>query len=89
MFGFVILPDHPTRTRWLSPREREIAQARIDRDTVAISEKTGAFSGFGQAIKDPKLGLLVLTQTLHLASNSFNSFFPTVVKGLGFVSTAV
>ncbi|TXT11279.1 hypothetical protein VHUM_02030 [Vanrija humicola] len=87
MFGFIILPDHPTRTRWLSPREREVAQARIDRDTVAISEKTGALAGFGQAIKDPKLGLLVLTQTLHLASNSFNSFFPTVVKGLGFSNT--
>jgi hypothetical protein len=85
--GFLILPDSPSRTRWLTPTERELATARIDEDTIDKGSQGGIFSGFNLALRDPRLYLLVLMQTLHLASNSFNSFFPTVVKALGFNDT--
>jgi hypothetical protein len=85
--GFLILPDSPSRTRWLTPTERELATSRIDEDTIDKGSQGGIFSGFNLALRDPRLYLLVLMQTLHLASNSFNSFFPTVVKALGFNDT--
>lgn len=58
----------------------------MDRDTVGIEPSKGAIAGLKQAVRDGKLWLLVLMQTLHLASCGFNSFFPTVVQALGYNS---
>ncbi|WVW83892.1 hypothetical protein I302_105914 [Kwoniella bestiolae CBS 10118] len=82
-----LLPDHPLTTRWLTPSERQLAQDRMDRDTVGLVESKGSIAGFKQAIKDPRLWLFVSLQTMHLAACGFNSFFPTVVKTLGFSTT--
>ena len=82
-----VLPDHPLTTRWLTPEQRVLAQERMDRDTVGLQESKGVWAGFQQAIKDRKLYLFVLLQNMHLASCGFNSFFPTVVKTLGYSTT--
>ncbi|OWZ40302.1 MFS transporter [Cryptococcus neoformans C23] len=82
-----LLPDHPLTTSWLSPEERELAHLRMERDTVGLQESKGTLIGLKQAAADPKLWLLTLLQTLHLAACGFNSFFPTVVKTLGYSTT--
>jgi len=91
-FGIAIvaiwaLPDHPLTTRWLSPEERELAHSRMERDTVGLQESQGSWIGLKQAARDPKLWFLTLLQLLHLAACGFNSFFPTVVKTLGYSTT--
>lgn len=86
-FAMFLLPDHPLTTRWLTSAQRELAQARMDRDTVGLEASKGPVAGLKQAITDPRLWLLVVMQTLHLAACGFNSFFPTVVSSLGFSST--
>lgn len=85
--AFWMLPDHPLTTRWLSEAERKLAHERMERDTVGLQESRGPISGFKQSMVDPRLWLFVLLQTLHLAACGFNSFFPTVVRTLGFSST--
>lgn len=85
--AFWMLPDHPLTTRWLTEDERKLAQARMDRDTVGLEESRGPISGFKQAMSDTRLWLFVILQTLHLAACGFNSFFPTVVRTLGFSDT--
>ncbi|KAK7464302.1 hypothetical protein VKT23_006470 [Stygiomarasmius scandens] len=82
-----MLPDHPLTTRWLTQEERELAQRRMDCDTVGMEPSKGAITGLKQVIADGKLWVLVVMQTLHLASCGFNSFFPTVVSALGYNST--
>ncbi|KIR60522.1 MFS transporter [Cryptococcus bacillisporus CA1873] len=82
-----LLPDHPRTTRWLSPEEQELAHFRMERDTVGLEESKSTLAGLKQAAADPKLWLLTLLQTLHLAACGFNSFFPTVVKTLGYSTT--
>ncbi|OCF37983.1 MFS transporter [Kwoniella heveanensis BCC8398] len=82
-----MLPDHPLTTRWLTLEERQLAQDRMNRDTVGLQESKGAIIGFKQALVDKRLWLLVVLQNLHLAACGFNSFFPTVVKTLGFSTT--
>jgi MFS family permease len=82
-----VLPDHPLTTRWLTPEERTLAQGRMDRDTVGLERSQGAIIGFKQAAIDRRLWLFVILQHLHLAACGFNSFFPTVVKTLGFSTT--
>ncbi|WVR09659.1 hypothetical protein IAU60_006734 [Kwoniella sp. DSM 27419] len=82
-----MLPDHPLTTRWLTPEQRQLAHDRMARDTVGLEVSAGAIHGFKQAMRDPRLWLLVVLQNLHLAACGFNSFFPTVVKTLGFSTT--
>lgn len=87
VIGIWVLPDHPLTTRWLSEDQRQLAHARMERDTVGLQESKGSWVGLKQAVKDPKLWFLTLLQTLHLAACGFNSFFPTVVKTLGYSTT--
>lgn len=85
--AFFVLPDQPLATRWLSAEQRQLAHARMERDTVGLEESRGSWVGLKQAAKDPKLWVLTLLQTFHLAACGFNSFFPTVVKTLGYSRT--
>jgi len=81
-----MLPDYPNNTRWLTPAERELAHGRILRDTVGLEESKGVRAGFAEAIRDPRLYLFGLMQNMHLNATSFNQFFPSVVKALGYDS---
>lgn len=87
IISMFLLPDHPLTTRWLSPEERELSHARIAKDTVGLQSNKGARAGFMQAVRDPRLWLLTFMQNCHLSATGFNSFFPTVVKTLGFSKT--
>ncbi|KAF3031507.1 hypothetical protein E8E12_001738 [Didymella heteroderae] len=82
-----LLPDEPLTTRWLSPEQRQLAHDRIQRDTVGLESSKGVKAGFMQALRDPRLYLLVFMQNMHLSATSFNQFFPTVVSSLGFNTT--
>ena len=81
------LPDDPLTTRWLSDPERQLAHARILRDTVGSKTNTSTFAGLKEAAADPKLWVFVFMQHMHLAANGFKNFFPTAVETLGFSQT--
>lgn len=81
------LPDHPLNTKWLTEEERQLAHARISRDTVGKSESKATLASLKEAFADPRLYLLALMQNLHLSANGFTNFFPTVVGTLGFNKT--
>ncbi|KAG9375523.1 hypothetical protein A1F94_013898 [Pyrenophora tritici-repentis] len=86
--GFFMLPNTPLTTRWLTPPERELAHARMERDRVGDSmEPVSMMEGLRQACRDKRTWLFCLMQNFHLSACSFNSFFPTVVKTLGFSTT--
>ncbi|KAK1996656.1 major facilitator superfamily transporter, partial [Colletotrichum falcatum] len=89
IFGFWLLPDTPLTTRWLSERERGLAHSRMDKDKLSDSDSNGASAadGLKQALRDKRTWLFCLMQNFHLSACSFNSFFPTVVKTLGFSTT--
>jgi hypothetical protein len=67
-----LLPDEPLTTRWLSPEQRQLAHDRIQRDTVGLESSKGVKAGFMQALRDPRLYLLVFMQNMHLSATSFN-----------------
>lgn len=72
--GCFILPDFPHNTKWLTPDERQLAQDRIERDTVGLKGKGSPWEGFKQAAKDPKVWLFAFMQHQHLAANGFKNF---------------
>lgn len=85
LFGFFLLPDDPSRTRWLTEEERKLAVERIRRDTVGKEAQGSTWEGLKQACRDPRTWLFCLMQNLHISACSFNNFFPTIVKAM-FVS---
>ncbi|KAJ4375478.1 hypothetical protein N0V86_007009 [Didymella sp. IMI 355093] len=88
IFGFFLLPNTPLTTSWLTPEERQLAHDRMERDRVGdAGEKVSMMEGLKQACKDKRTWLFCLMQNFHLSACSFNSFFPTVVKTLGFSRT--
>ncbi|KAI5917470.1 major facilitator superfamily transporter [Camillea tinctor] len=88
LLGLWLLPDTPTTTKWLTPEESELANARMERDKIGDAiGKASAWEGLKQACKDKRTWLFCLMQNFHLSACSFNSFFPTVVRTLGFNTT--
>lgn len=71
--GFVLLPNYPSNTPWLSDAERALAQYRLSREADGESDevKESVFVGFKQCFTDPKVPLLVLIQTSAVVSMSF------------------
>jgi hypothetical protein len=68
----LLLPDEPLTTKWLTPKQRQLAHDRIQRDTVGLEQSKGARAGLMQALRDPRLYLLVFMQNMHLSATSFN-----------------
>ncbi|THW92632.1 MFS general substrate transporter [Aureobasidium pullulans] len=85
IISIFLLPNHPLKTTWLTPEERELAHQRIVRDTVGMEENKGVRAGFMQAIRDPRLYLFCLMQNLHLSACGFNNFFHAV----GFIISCI
>ncbi|KAI1840158.1 hypothetical protein JX265_009371 [Neoarthrinium moseri] len=81
-----VLPDYPATTKWLSEEERAYAQWRLIEDTGEADQTSASTikEGVKLALKDPRLYLFTLLQHLSLLSQSFQYFFPTIVKTLGY-----
>ncbi|TDL18489.1 sugar transporter [Rickenella mellea] len=86
-----ILPDFPSTSRWLSPIERRLAEKRLAEDVgVGDEEETEGGkrrSGLVMAFSDWRVWWLALALTSMVISLSFNAFFPTLTKTLGFNTT--
>lgn len=82
-----MLPDAPLQTRWLNQEERQLAHARIARDTTEKRVATGSWSGLWDAVKDYRTWIFALQGNLHLSANGFKNYMPTAVKSLGFNTT--
>ncbi|KAF8322041.1 sugar transporter [Clavulina sp. PMI_390] len=80
-----ILPDFPATTSWLSLEERRLAEARMAADVgESDSENTGAKKGLWLALTDWKVWWLSLALTAQVIGLSFNQYFPTLTKTLGY-----
>ena len=93
-FAFVaifVLPDFPATSTWLSPLERRLAEKRLEED-IGVgdndeTEKRGHLQGLILAFSDWKVWWLALTLTSMVVSLSFNAFFPTLSKTMGYNNT--
>ncbi|KAE9407362.1 MFS general substrate transporter [Gymnopus androsaceus JB14] len=85
-----LLPDYPVNTRWVSPQERRLAQARLA-DDAGEADKDNAedspLKGLLMAIKDPKVWVFSIMNIAQLLGLSFVNFFPTLTSTLGFNTT--
>ncbi|KAF1958871.1 retrograde regulation protein 2 [Byssothecium circinans] len=84
--GYVLLPNYPSNTSWLSAEETAMAQWRLNRENDGIKDeaKKSVFIGMKACFKDSKVYLLVFIQTCAVTSMSFTYFFPSIVNTLGY-----
>ncbi|KAF9530602.1 MFS general substrate transporter [Crepidotus variabilis] len=91
IMGFMILlflPSFPFSATFLSPRERAIAQARVNRSHKPQSH--GGMSGWGgfkAVVSDVNAWLFMLTYaSFNVGVATISYFLPTLIKDLGFSS---
>ncbi|KAG9750498.1 MFS general substrate transporter, partial [Aureobasidium melanogenum] len=82
-----VLPDLPYNSKGFTEEELQVAQLRMIEDVGEADEDSsedGVFDGLFMALKDPKIYVLMFTLTAYVVGLSFNAFFPSLTKTLGF-----
>jgi hypothetical protein len=83
--SFLILPDWPSTTKWLTPTERAVAEWRLIDDAGQVDEDDAHWSkGFKLAFADYRLYIFAFTFVAIQVSSATSNFFPMVVGTLGF-----
>ncbi|KAM0550196.1 hypothetical protein ACHAPJ_009044 [Fusarium lateritium] len=85
LVSVLILPDWPSTTRWLSAKERAVAEWRLISDAGQVDEDDEKWSyGFVTAFKDWRVYVFALMFFCLQVSSATQNFFPSVVQTLGF-----
>ena len=80
-----ILPDWPSTTRWLSPKERAVAEWRLIKDAGQIDEDDERWSyGFSLTFKDWRVYIFAAMFFCLQVAAATSNFFPSVVQTLGY-----
>ncbi|RYP34304.1 hypothetical protein DL767_004298 [Monosporascus sp. MG133] len=82
-----LLPDTTETTRWLSESDKQIGQARMQRDRlIDAQDHEPVVEALWSAVRDGRLWLFCAIQNFHYARTSFINFLPTVIHDLNFTS---
>ncbi|KAK0650881.1 putative transporter [Lasiodiplodia hormozganensis] len=84
--GFV-LPSYPKDVKWLTEEEREYAIWRLSVEVAGKDDGEdgkSVWDGGLQALKDPKVYMLILIQFSLNTGMAYTYFFPSIVKTLGY-----
>jgi len=91
LVAMVMLPDFPHNTRWgFSAEEIQVAQLRMLEDVGEVDQDSSEdkwHTGLTMALRDYKMYLLTVALTTVIVGLSFNIYFPTLTKTLGFGTT--
>ncbi|TFK97124.1 MFS general substrate transporter [Pterulicium gracile] len=96
-FGLVvpfILADYPSTTKFLSDRERTIAQGRLVKDVGLVDDPdaeeksgSGVLHGLYLAFTDLKVWTMAFVYLTFIMGLSFGQYMPTITRTLGFSTT--
>lgn len=85
MLAVLILPDYPSNTRWLSSKERAVAEWRLIRDAGQVDEDEESWGyGFKAAFGDWRLYVFAIIFLCIQVASATSNFFPSVVQTLGY-----
>ncbi|WVQ86269.1 hypothetical protein IAT38_008437 [Cryptococcus sp. DSM 104549] len=91
LVAMVMLPDFPHNSkRGFTAEELQVAQLRMLEDVGEVDQDSGDekwYAGFLMAVKDWKLYVLMASLTACVTGLSFNIYFPTLTKTLGYGTT--
>ncbi|UZJ53730.1 hypothetical protein CBS101457_003050 [Exobasidium rhododendri] len=87
LIAFFTLPDYPSNTRWLTPRERQLASQRLADDSLGSAqsgEKESHTVALKMALSDWRTWAFVLTYMSTTGSQTIQYFIPSLVKSMGY-----
>ncbi|PNS20349.1 hypothetical protein CAC42_5799 [Sphaceloma murrayae] len=87
VFSFFLLPDYPGEVSWVTEEERSLAKFRIAEEAAGQDDGEDGKSiwlGALDAVRDPKVYMLILVQMSLLVGMAYTYFFPSIVKTLGY-----
>lgn len=88
--AYVLLPDWPHNTRFLTPEERDMAQYRILCSNGGKEEAAGGiWDGLRDAVKDPFTWIFCLLHFSLVTAQSFKDFFPSVSSIVPFCAGSI
>jgi ACS family tartrate transporter-like MFS transporter len=74
-----LLPDRPARASWLTPREKEIVQARL------AAEPPSALHGFFEMVNDRRIWIFIIPDfCIVIGLYGLGLWMPQMVSGMGF-----
>lgn len=77
--GFLLLPDWPHNTKWLSEQEKEMAQYRMRLSNGDQDESQGGtWAGVKDAVRDPFTWYFCGMHFALITAQSFKDFLPSV-----------
>ncbi|KAL2704397.1 hypothetical protein AAEP93_005468 [Penicillium crustosum] len=81
----LVTPSNPTKARWLSEREKEVAVLRVVENETGIDNKTFKMEQVKEALLDPRFWLINLQCLANTIPNgAVSAFAPLIVNGFGF-----
>jgi len=87
MVVWMIMPDYPATTMWLTPEERLLAAERLAYDGLAnagtVTGRIGEWEATKMAIRDWRTWLLAFVCFMNLGAQTISYFIPTLVGALG------
>ncbi|KAK4046504.1 hypothetical protein OIV83_006030 [Microbotryomycetes sp. JL201] len=84
---YFLLPDRASKTRWLTPREQDIARDRASADGDNGREGGIQLKGITEGLKDYKAYMhAILYFSLNVSYSSLPVFLPTIIAEMGFSS---
>ena len=87
--AYFILLDFPANTTKFTARERELAVARIQHDSLAVrtdGPELGHVKALVLALRNWRLWAFTVGYMVIVGSSTLSYFYPTLVKGLGYSS---
>lgn len=87
--AWLVLPDFPATTRWLSREERALAAHRLRRlDGFDDAAQASLWSGVLKAVTDYKVWLLTVIIFTKTSAATVTSFIPTLISTFNYTPTA-
>jgi ACS family allantoate permease-like MFS transporter len=85
-----LIPDNPTRVRFLNERQRYVAVERLRTNQAGLENKVFKWSQAMEALTDFRCLIMVPLAFLTVIPNAcVSTFSPIVLKGLGYSSIRV
>ncbi|KAF7523928.1 hypothetical protein PCG10_006232 [Penicillium crustosum] len=90
VFAWFLIPDSPGRARFLSRRQRVVAQQRLEESTSDYQQSYGSRFNWREILKtasDPKAYMAAfMFFSCNVAFSSMPVFLPTIIKDMGYSS---
>ncbi|UZJ56306.1 hypothetical protein CBS101457_005626 [Exobasidium rhododendri] len=85
--AFFLIPTWPSKTKFLTTREKAILEHRLQEDSDAFEEQGFQWSEVARAFKSPEVyGYCALFHGFAFPLYTLSLFLPTIIQGLGYKS---